>query len=1394
MPLINNAEFLIKESEIPSTPIKFSVDAKDWYREQKRRCVEGYWVGGKYMPPQLYFYVNFWNILLNKGKSKSKIISKPWLRDVEWEVFPAYLCARGLSGFDGALNVQDTPEGMLSFLKENNKSFGCPQYDNEATDLMVMTARETGKELADYEVVMTEDGEVPICDINIGDKIAGKEGYVKVVDKFPQGVKDIYRFTFGDGRVVDCGLNHLWSVYDTSSKNTKNLTTEQILNHGLTYGVKPRFRWRVPQCEAIEYPEKELPINPYLIGLLLGDGTMTTGTIKISTDDIEIVNNIKEILPDYELHKDTSNNNYNIVYCGKDKYEKESPYGKNPLTRKIREIGLNLKCEDKYIPKEYFLSSIEQRLELIRGLMDSDGSVTTDGAVEFINKSKKLIDGLAYILRSLGINCQIALDSREGNQYHICGNKNLFTHGRYYRLYIKTDQPIFKLSRKLNRIQKRKRSNKIRIVSIEKLEQQHSCTCIMVDKDDGLFLTSNFIVTHNSFIASALVAHEWLFNGQKNYLLPNEDGFQKTMANITVGAGDSKFSSRLLVKVKMGLDILASQGIEFAGRYYPHPFFQSYSGSWSPGKQIVAKYKKKVGGTWQEVGSMSTINHVSYKDNDYAAQGSRNSLMIKEECFGIGTKIVMHDLSKKNIEDVVVGDYVMGVDGLHKKVIHTTTGKSELYKIRQTRGIDYITTSNHKLYLEQRCRCMQYPDDGIKYITPSEFVLMNKYKQRTTYGVKNLNIEFKKQEVDIEPYFLGVWLGDGNSRNEIVYNGDIEIRDYLKEYSERLSLNYFERQIRDTNTYACSIKEGRYIQNNRLLNKIKEANLINNKHIPREYLINDSNNRLELLAGLIDSDGSLTKNAKGMGQCYEISAYKELGREIVLLAQTLGFNTYLKEYETYVRINIRGDISRIPVKIERKKCTNKRVQTCMTTQIFPESIGVGDYYGIQLEANCEQDKLFLLEDFTIVHNCGMFSNLEEAREADKETMMSGTSKYGTCIYIGTGGDMERGTLSAYKMFYSPTAYDIMSFEDKWEQKGKIGLFIPATMRPNEFKDSEGNTNYVIATEHFEKERELLRNSKNGSAPLNAFIQYNPIKPSEVFLRTNVNIFPVSEIKEWLTDLEVKQIYQDAEMVCELIFDENGNIKPNINKNLSAIRDFPLEKEKDSNGAVVIFHHPDTSDDGMIPYGRYIAGIDPYDADKSTTSSLGSMIVMDRLSNRVVAEYSGRPKFADMFYENCRRLSIYYNAATLYENEKMGVKQYYERKNSLQYLMRQPQYIKDVIPNSTVERGYGCHMNVALKDHGEILTRDWLQEEYEIGKLNVRKIRCVPLLKEMILYDSDHGNYDRVSAFLMCMYAMQELHKQKVVTAMERTRSRDPFFDRRLNQKSYKDYRNTNQPI
>jgi hypothetical protein len=111
-----------------------------------------------------------------------------------------------------------------------------------------------------------------------------------------------------------------------------------------------------------------------------------------------------------------------------------------------------------------------------------------------------------------------------------------------------------------------------------------------------------------------------------------------------------------------------------------------------------------------------------------------------------------------------------------------------------------------------------------------------------------------------------------------------------------------------------------------------------------------------------------------------------------------------------------------------------------------------------------------------------------------------------------------------------------------------------------------------------------------------------------------------------------------------------------------------------------------------PYGRYIAGCDPYDQDKADTSeSLGSFFVYDRLTEQIVAEFTGRPNRADDFYETCRRMCIYYNAKCLYENQLKGLKIYFEQKNSLHYLSEQPGIIKDIVKNSQVNRGYGIHM-------------------------------------------------------------------------------------------------------
>ncbi len=176
----------------------------------------------------------------------------------------------------------------------------------------------------------------------------------------------------------------------------------------------------------------------------------------------------------------------------------------------------------------------------------------------------------------------------------------------------------------------------------------------------------------------------------------------------------------------------------------------------------------------------------------------------------------------------------------------------------------------------------------------------------------------------------------------------------------------------------------------------------------------------------------------------------------------------------------------------------------------------------------------------------------------------------------------------------------------------------------------------------------------------------------------------------------------------------------------------------------------------------------------------------------MAEYTGRPEFADEFYENCRKLCIYYNAKCLYENQLKGLKIYFEQKHCLHYLCEQPQIIKDIVKDSKVSRGYGIHMNRGkngsngIKDQCEIYLKQWLLEEkLDIeGKkiLNLHTILSIPLLKELIAYDRE-GNFDRVIAFMLCILQQKEQHKIHIEESLNDKESIDKFFSKPLFVKS-----------
>lgn len=669
--MINRQEFL---TEIPRLYPNTDEHLSFWRRE-RQRCIEGYWVSGYWMPGKLYFYCNYSTIKLNVQSSKVKSLGKPWLRDIEWNFFRLLEEARGFSGFiedpffscHEALLTNLSDEEIISFyckdeetgeiidekfynifmdraltrkkyvsprdylVQQHPRDLGRPLYNNQSKNLMMIGARGFGKALDEnHQIPLFEGNTKKLKDIVIGDIVIGDNGKpTKVLGVFPQGKRSCYEFTFSDGRKIVSDENHIWSVHKARRSKLYNLTTKEIVNSSWKY-KHPKsgysYRYSLPEIYPIDYSHKDFKIHPYVLGCLLGDGTLTTLTPKIASNDIEIIDRFRELLPWASLKKDSSNNNYTITK-NKDDHGINVPDKRfNPLTFLLKEMGLNVSCKNKFIPEEYLSGSIEQRMELLRGLLDTDGSINKYGSIEFTSINKKLSEQVAYLCRSLGIYCKIGKDNRIGRVHKLPQGTNHVTNKVCYRVYIRTDKPVFFLRRKKSKLKKRKRSDKVSIVSIRKVNDRNTI-CLTVDNESKLFLVEGFIPTHNSYMMGGVVSHEYLFDGLTKYV-PQKD--TKTSSEVVVGAGDAKYSADTLEKVQLTLENLPGS-IEINGKDFPSPFAKKYSGSWIPGKQIINRYRKKIGGNWKKVGNKSSIKHRTFKDNPFAANGTRPGIMLFEE-------------------------------------------------------------------------------------------------------------------------------------------------------------------------------------------------------------------------------------------------------------------------------------------------------------------------------------------------------------------------------------------------------------------------------------------------------------------------------------------------------------------------------------------------------------------------------------------------------------------------------------------------------------------------------------------------------------------------------------------------------------------------------------------
>lgn len=313
----------------------------------------------------------------------------------------------------------------------------------------------------------------------------------------------------------------------------------------------------------------------------------------------------------------------------------------------------------------------------------------------------------------------------------------------------------------------------------------------------------------------------------------------------------------------------------------------------------------------------------------------------------------------------------------------------------------------------------------------------------------------------------------------------------------------------------------------------------------------------------------------------------------------------------------------------------------------------------------------------------MFSNLKAVYTDTKDNLADGLKKTGTLMMLGTGGDMEKGTLDAAEMFYNPEAYDILPFDDEWENRGKIGYFIPAYIALNEFKDDRGFSDTIAAKAKLQKARDKAKTSTGGSEALNKEIQYRPWIPSEMFLSKTANIFPIAELRKRLSDVLTFKINELLEKKVDLFFssksDYNG-VDYVLNLEAEAINKFPWTADN-VQGSVVLYELPQLID-GHIPSGAYIIGCDHFKENNNSGSSLAAIYVMKTSKypstigyDEIVASYIGRPYLgASEVTETLFKLSLFYGNAKIYFENTAGagdIKSYFEKMKRLDLLAAQP---------------------------------------------------------------------------------------------------------------------------
>lgn len=1008
-----------------------------------------------------------------------------------------------------------------------------------------------GKRPVEYNTkILTPSGYILAKDLKVGDTIYGDDGKETKIIAIPfDGEDDLYKITLKDGRSLVTGKDHEFEIIHNNS-NGKKITEILPLNKILELKRKNKNDIISIRVNSIvEFKEQKLKIHPYVMGLFLGDGCYrksNNNTIDI-TMSVEDMKSILKFIP-YKVQMSKFRDITHKIEIGE-----ECSYGY--LKKILTEYGLkNRTCSDKFIPKEYLYNSKENRYELLRGLLDTDGNCTLENAIEYCTKSKQLKEDIMFLIRSLGINCTCYLKNVKGKIY--------------YRVRIfATNKHLFHLKRKQDRVRKKDSlfskatTDRTTIKSIEYCKKG-KCRCFTVDNKSHLFLAGDFIITHNS---------------------------------------------HLMVWEEFGM-------------------FPGFIDAWNT--------------------SRPNVEEGGYSFGQAIALGTGG-------CVCAGTKIFTNSGEIKNIEDLVKEEGIIGYNT--KTKTHSKETISYIQPLQKKECLEITTSFGKSL------RCSK--DHPI--LVKDKFI-----------EAKNLKLGDKIKIIEEIPLFgnyspkyarvIGWMIGDGSYGKDQVArlsNCEPEILDFIKsnfKYSvqreHRTKLGKLYQEIAILGFCKFLREEGVYGQT-----KLKKTFPIKIGQYSKEALS-------ELIGGFFDTDGYVyCRKAKGsdLAEISVSSASKQLLEMLSLLLIKFGIHGRMRERKprennpldknSYYEYTIADSVSLL--------------NFCNSIKLYPkvkqERLDkIKEIFSKKLPTSKREEKIISIEDIGLQTIYNLTADNTHTYVAN-----------GIVTHNTEGSDFS----GALEMIYNPLGYNVYGVPNVFD-KGTSGgsksiLFIGEYMNRKGCYDKDGNSDIVKAVLEEVKERVFIKYNSTDPATIAQRIAEHPMSIQEAVMRRDGTLFPVADLTDHLNYIESNKIeWNRGHLVGELYQDPNGIVqfRPTDEE---PIRDFPL-KDNRHKGALEIYELPKEVN-GKVPSYRYIGGIDPVDDDHSTTVSLPSIFILDMFTDRVVAEYTGRPNFADDFYEICRKLALFYNASLNYENDKKGLFTYFSNHHCTYMLCDTPDILRDI---------------------------------------------------------------------------------------------------------------------